>query len=47
MMVELALFPPLARFFLGILLIAVVIGTEIFVSYIIFTLYKRSEEEGE
>jgi hypothetical protein len=44
---ELALFPPLARFFITILLIAVVIGTEVLVSYIIFTLYKRSESEGE
>ena len=42
-MIELALFPPLARFFIAILLIAVVIGTEVLVSYFIFTLYKGEE----
>jgi hypothetical protein len=40
---ELALLPPLARFFIGLLLILIVVGSAVLFTYWIFTQYGEEE----
>jgi hypothetical protein len=43
---ELALlFPPLARFFAGLLLVVIVVGLEVGFGFFVYSLYSKSEEE--
>jgi hypothetical protein len=43
MLWELALLPPIARFFVGLLLVLIVVGTEVLAIYWIYTQYGKEE----